>query len=262
MNETYPNQTSIHYPLVLELYKRGGKAKPAEIYGPLADYFNLSENLRNKTVNEETKDKKWHNNIRWARQQLVESGVLRDDSDHGTWELSNNAINKFFDIDVEHAISEDSSKVEFTQKQLEELLEKQKKIGELGEDIVVEYEKERLNSLGLVDLSQKVRRISNENCRAGYDIISYYADGTEKFIEVKSSTATSLDFYISINELEKANKLKGKYSITLVRGIDIESKTSKEIKEITDFNKLVNDNKVNLVPIKWRVALPEDTEII
>ncbi|MET4562570.1 hypothetical protein ABIA69_003761 [Lysinibacillus parviboronicapiens] len=257
-NEVYPNQSLIHYPLVLELFKRGGKAKPNELYESLADYFELSDELRKKTVNENTKELKWHNNVRWARQQLVDKGILKNDSNWGIWELSDNAINSYFDTDIEHAISEDTVKGKFTQEQLESLLEKQKRIGELGEIIVEEYEKKYLISKGCIKLAEMVRRVSQENCREGYDIISFYEDGSEKYIEVKSSTSNQLEFYISINEYEKAKKLGDRYCIALVRGINLELRNCKEIKEINNFNQLINTNKVNLVPIKWRVSLGEN----
>ncbi|MFJ5790391.1 protein NO VEIN domain-containing protein [Lysinibacillus sp. NPDC093197] len=257
-NDVYPNQSLIHYPLVLELYKRGGKAKANEIYEPLADYFELSDDLRKKTVNENTKELKWHNNVRWARQQLVDKGILKNDSDRGVWELGDNAINSYSDIDIEHAMSEDTVKGVFTQDQLDSLLEKQKKIGELGELIVEEYEKNSLISKGFTNLAEKVKRVSPQNCREGYDIISFYEDGSEKYIEVKGSTSTQLQFYISINEFEKAKKLGDQYCIALVRGIDLEQKKCKEIKEINNFNQLIEANKINLVPIKWRVSLGEN----
>jgi hypothetical protein len=36
-------------------------------------------------------DKVWRNNIRWARQHLIERGILRNDSSRGIWELGDGA---------------------------------------------------------------------------------------------------------------------------------------------------------------------------
>ncbi len=79
-----------------------------------------------------------------------------------------------------------------------------------GEEIVLEMEKSYLNSIGMKELSGKVRHVSKEiGDGLGYDILSYFADGQEKYIEVKSSNkANNNSFYLSQNELDfmKNNK--------------------------------------------------------
>lgn len=88
---------------------------------------------------------------------------------------------------------------------------KNKKItGLKGEEIVLEMEKSYLDSIGRQDLSEKVKHVSKEiGDGLGYDILSYFADEQEKYIEVKSTNKSSNNsFYLSQNELEfmKRNK--------------------------------------------------------
>lgn len=88
-----------------------------------------------------------------------------------------------------------------------------KLIGEKAELFVLEFEKNRLGA----PLAGKVRRISEVDVTAGYDIISYNSvksKETDRFIEVKAISSSG--FYWSKNEYETA-KLKGEtYYLYLV----------------------------------------------
>ncbi|MBQ7603838.1 MAG: DUF3883 domain-containing protein [Clostridia bacterium] len=78
-------------------------------------------------------------------------------------------------------------------------------IGEVGEEAVVKYEKNKLKSLRRPDLAEKVERISKRSDSFGYDILSFDENGNELHIEVKSTTSKSvkqINFYISENEKE------------------------------------------------------------
>lgn len=90
------------------------------------------------------------------------------------------------------------------------------KSGKLGEKIVANEEKKKLNKLGLTDLAKKVKIITNtedENITLdglGYDVESYNEKGEKIYIEVKTSLSANndnIDFYITINEI---NFLNGK----------------------------------------------------
>lgn len=90
--------------------------------------------------------------------------------------------------------------------------------GELGreaEDWVVAYERTRLATHPFVD---QVRRISDENVLAGYDIVSFSSEAAlyhDLFIEVKSF-AGERRFYWSRNEIAVAERLGEDYCLYLV----------------------------------------------
>ncbi len=92
-----------------------------------------------------------------------------------------------------------------------------KKIGDRGEMIVMKYEKEQLQQLGKNNLASKVKMVSLTNDAAGYDILSFFPDGTKKYIEVKSTVRTIgySTFFITANEYEVSQELEN-YLIYLV----------------------------------------------
>lgn len=67
----------------------------------------------------------------------------------------------------------------------------------------MELEKEFLQSVGRDDLAQDVRHVSVvDGDGAGYDIKSFFENGTEKYIEVKSTVnLIGTQYFISSNEL-------------------------------------------------------------
>lgn len=80
-----------------------------------------------------------------------------------------------------------------------------KRIGNAGEDIVMQFEEKRIKPFKLKDkLVQKAKLDSD-----GYDILSYENDGTPRYVEVKSTTQQEgiIDFYLSDNELQKSKTL-------------------------------------------------------
>lgn len=103
--------------------------------------------------------------------------------------------------------------------------EKNKKlIGDIGEEIVLTYEKNRLTQLGRSDLAEKVEHISKtKGDGLGYDILSYDIVNdtvTEKFIEVKATTGNSTKpFDISSNEVDVSELYSEQYFIYRVFNI-------------------------------------------
>ncbi|MFM2024837.1 MAG: hypothetical protein RLZZ56_850 [Actinomycetota bacterium] len=75
-----------------------------------------------------------------------------------------------------------------------------------AEAYVLESEKAYLNSIGRVDLSERVSQVSLVDDSAGYDVLSFSEDGSEKHIEVKSVGAGqgNCSIFISKNEIAKA----------------------------------------------------------
>jgi hypothetical protein len=88
-----------------------------------------------------------------------------------------------------------------------------KQIGDRGEAVVLEMERRRLTAANRKDLAAKVQHIADRNDGAGFDILSYDEDGSERPIEVKALSGKALDrgFYITANEIEKASSLSNYY---------------------------------------------------
>lgn len=69
-----------------------------------------------------------------------------------------------------------------------EIEQKSHAIGYSGEELVLKYEKWRLESQGKFSLSRRIEWVSQERGDgAGYDILSRNFDGSERFIEVKTT---------------------------------------------------------------------------
>lgn len=72
-----------------------------------------------------------------------------------------------------------------------------------GELFVAEFESRRLHALGLSRLSERVEHVSRTRGDGlGYDVLSFDADGRERYIEVKTTAfGQETPFYVSRNEL-------------------------------------------------------------
>lgn len=83
------------------------------------------------------------------------------------------------------------------------------KSGDMAEEAVLRYERDKLNNLGHPELAELVKQESKENSAAGYDVRSYDVNDDGSFveihIEVKSAKLTGkyVEFFISENELDK-----------------------------------------------------------
>ena len=106
--------------------------------------------------------------------------------------------------------------------------ERRKEIGDLGEALVLEYEKSLLISLDRPDLANRVTQVSKaEGDHVGYDIRSYRANGALKYIEVKATTSgIDSHFYISGNELKVARNNEEEYCIYRLFDLDEEKRTA------------------------------------
>ena len=149
-------------------------------------------------------------------------------------------INQEFSQEVEkEVINLPRKKPKITQIQLEKDLEREKEnkkmIGEIAENIVLEFEKKRLGKDGH---PEEVRRISQKYANAGYDI-----ESPDRLIEVKGSTGDKFDIFWSQNEMETARENRDKYWLYFVPGVNLKTKTSKEPILIPDpiTNVLEND---------------------
>jgi hypothetical protein len=120
--------------------------------------------------------------------------------------------------------------------------------GSTGEEIVLKYEREALKSLGRVDLSEKVTRVSLEDDSLGYDILSYDQAGTPKYIEVKSTVSRkdSPRFYMSSKEMAIARELDN-YRLYYVVGVN------SRIPIISNLTRQLLDGSLDIIPDSYLV---------
>ena len=128
---------------------------------------------------------------------------------------------------------------------------KNRKLGLVGEELVLKYEKESLISLGKEDLAEKVIHTSQvEGDGAGYDIKSFNEDGSIKYIEVKTTRGNiNTDFYMSPRELRFAELNKD--SFCLYRVFDLQKRTNNG--KFFLFNGDIN-NSFNKIPTGFRLS--------
>jgi hypothetical protein len=119
---------------------------------------------------------------------------------------------EYEDIFIEH---QKRNKVGISLERLKKQLENQEIQGEKAEQFVLRYEAKRLAAHPKVN---KIKQISIIDVTAGYDILSFDSEKSERFdrfIEVKSYQGNP-HFYWSQNEIEKARLYEEQYCIYLI----------------------------------------------
>ena len=87
-----------------------------------------------------------------------------------------------------------------TEEELLVILELQRIRAVEAENYVMALEVNRLTEGGRIDLAGLIERVATRDVSAGYDIRSFELDGSDRYIEVKSSTGTDIRFFLSSNE--------------------------------------------------------------
>ena len=143
--------------------------------------------------------------------------------------ILSDAIKKCENIEVKKTLYRILSLVDgheqsfISREQLEKTLAEQKAIGELGEQLTMDYERHRLETKGLFNESERIEQTSKINTRAGYDIASFKGDAPSSnfdyFIEVKARKHDINSFIITANELQQAKEIGSRYAIYFWKGI-------------------------------------------
>jgi len=130
-----------------------------------------------------------------------------------------------------------------------------KMLGDRGEKIVMDLEIEKLNGYRRPDLADRVERVSLKSDAFGYDVLSFERDGTERYIEVKATSAGvgKANFFLTDFELRKAAKLEN-YHLYIV--FDITSIAPKVWSLANPFNP--ESEHVVRQPVKYRVSINAD----
>lgn len=102
------------------------------------------------------------------------------------------------------------------------LQEESRRVGALGEELVVHYERERLRDAGRPDLADDVQWIAREiGDGLGYDVRSFEPSGEDLYIEVKATAlAAETPFYFSSAELDFARRHLQSYALYRVSRVD------------------------------------------
>lgn len=96
--------------------------------------------------------------------------------------------------------------------------ERNGEVGRLCEEFALDYERWRLREQP--ELSKKVQQVSLEDDTLGYDIRSFEADGSDRFVEVKGTEGPlSTRFFLSANEHEKSKVNSSSYVLMRVANI-------------------------------------------
>ncbi len=129
--------------------------------------------------------------------------------------------------------------------------EKNRNLGLAGEELVIAYERQYLISIGLADLADNIEHVAKKDDYAGYDVKSFYENGTEKFIEVKTTEKTiGTAFFISRNEVEVSRELGSQYWV--YRVYDLNKKTGQA--KFYPLNGPVEDH-FDLVPENYKARI-------
>lgn len=148
--------------------------------------------------------------------------------------------------------------------ELDQALQTNMKLANQAEEAVIEYERARLKSINRHAEASLVRRISQLDVKAGYDIESF--DGNkplfdyDRFIEVKSSYSPELRFFWSENERRSAEEKGDKYWIYFVGGLS--SQKARQIMPILIQNPVTRLVQMSEISIKVATYLIEQSDEI
>lgn len=112
-----------------------------------------------------------------------------------------------------------------------------KEIGDIGENHVINFEKERLKGILDDNKIECISHVSKFDDTAGYDIKSFDENGEDIYIEVKTTTSKiNMPFFFSANEYKKMHELRDKYFI--YRVFNIKEQPTLYIIKYEEINKL------------------------
>lgn len=102
--------------------------------------------------------------------------------------------------------------------------ERNRSLGEAGEQFVLKYEHARLYHLGQKTLAERVEQVSKtQGDGLGYDILSWETNGQERLIEVKTTAAGPYTpFYVTANELLRSTQRSEQYYLYRVYQIRVD----------------------------------------
>lgn len=106
-----------------------------------------------------------------------------------------------------------------SQLELDKIIAERKRLADMAEEYVVDWEKRRLEHVGFPQLCSLVSRVSETDVSRGYDLHSVdgeHGSDRDRYIEVKSSIGENLAFYWTAREMEVAEQRRDQYWIYFV----------------------------------------------
>jgi hypothetical protein len=229
LNGSFPRDEWIHLQSIYEMIQTNIQLRPDDF---LPSAPNSSE-------------PKWMRNVRNVLQQRKNTGYIGWDK-NGKYMIPTMEIN----ISDDSITAKSNIQYKISEERFKKIKESREAIGQAGEKWVMDYERSYLTTIGKFDLAKRITRISETNIAAGYDVLSFELDNSEKFIEVKTTALSKAEFFISANELGIAKQLNGNYWIYLVSEIYGEPK----LITIQDPTKEIG-KKLILTPINYQVQM-------
>lgn len=105
--------------------------------------------------------------------------------------------------------------------------ERNKLIGEIGEELVVETLRAELDQLGYLELVRRVRRVSLLSDQLGYDVSAPRISEEKRLLEVKATTinpAGTVSVHLTRNEAEVGRRHPEQWSLVVCLVSDVEKR--------------------------------------
>lgn len=136
---------------------------------------------------------------------------------------------------------------------LQDKLKLQGEIGQVGEEIAMAFEIQRLKEYSTKTSDRHVDHVSKRNLAAGYDIYSSTKKET-RYIEVKSSLNDNPEFFITENEVQTLESLGQEAHLYLVHITDLTKKQGNVFQILSDPIKKLKDSGT-LKPIAYKAEI-------
>jgi restriction endonuclease Mrr len=103
-----PSQSDVEDRLLHFLYRYGRPIEPKDLYGPLADDFQLTQEQR-LARRRDRDEPAWHNRVQWAKRHLVGLGFIDKNSPRGWWSLTTRGRERAAMIEHIKSLTEDEA---------------------------------------------------------------------------------------------------------------------------------------------------------
>ncbi|WP_181396114.1 DUF3883 domain-containing protein [Cytobacillus oceanisediminis] len=151
------------------------------------------------------------------------------------------------DLSTLYAYEDLKEKILNTEIDYLKLHELQMEIGRLGETFVYEHEHNYLKGTIYAEMIDERKALNPKN---GYDILSFTREGEPVHIEVKATTGTEIEFYISNHEYKTAKRMKEEGLTYLIYVVTSVMSESPEIVKIKDIN---SNKEYRFEEYNWKV---------